>query len=61
LDVRLFTARWERERCARAIVDPTLASGEWSFRQAADFYVRESGFMQKAADAAVAGIAVNPG
>ena len=40
LDPRLFTARWERVRGARAIVDPKLASGEWSFRQAADFYSR---------------------
>ena len=61
LDARLHTARWERVRGARAIVDPKLASGEWSFRQAADFYARESGFTQKAADAAVAGIAMNPG
>jgi uncharacterized protein (DUF885 family) len=61
LDPRLFTARWERVRGARAIVDPKLASGEWSFRQAADFYARESGFTQKAADAAIAGIATNPG
>jgi uncharacterized protein (DUF885 family) len=61
LDARLFTARWERVRGARAIVDPKLASGEWSFRQAADYYARESGFTQKAADAAVAGIATNPG
>ena len=61
LDPRLFTARWERVRGARAIVDPKLASGEWSFRQAADFYARESGFAQKAADASVSGIATNPG
>ncbi len=61
LDARLHTARWERVRGARAIVDPKLAAGEWSFRQAADFYARESGFTQKAADAAVAGIATNPG
>ena len=61
LDARLHIARWERVRGARAIVDPKLAAGEWSFRQAADFYARESGFTQKAADAAVAGIATNPG
>ncbi len=61
LDARLFTARWERVRGARAIVDPKLASGEWTFRQAADFLARESGFTQQAADAAIAGIATNPG
>jgi uncharacterized protein (DUF885 family) len=61
LDGRLHTARWERVRGARAIVDAKLAAGEWSFRQAADFYARESSFTQQAADAAVAGIATNPG
>jgi uncharacterized protein (DUF885 family) len=61
LDARLFMARWERVRGARAIVDPKLASGEWSFRQAADFFARESGFTQSDADAAVAGIATNTG
>ncbi len=61
LDGRLFTARWERVRGARAIVDPKLASGEWTYRQAADFFARESSFTQEAADAAVAGIATNPG
>ncbi|MDQ6639864.1 MAG: DUF885 domain-containing protein, partial [Pseudomonadota bacterium] len=34
LDARLFTARWERVRGARAIVDPKLASGEWTLAQA---------------------------
>jgi uncharacterized protein (DUF885 family) len=61
LDARLFTSRWERVRGARAIVDPKLASGEWNFRQAADFFARESGFTQSDAEAAVAGIATNPG
>jgi len=61
LDARLSIARWERVRGARAIVDPKLHSGEWTFRQAADFYARESGFTQQAADAAVAGIVTNPG
>ena len=44
LDARLFTARWERVRGARAIVDPKLASGEWSVAQAVDFYEKHSGF-----------------
>jgi uncharacterized protein (DUF885 family) len=34
-DGRLMTARWERVRGARAICDPRLASGEWSYAQAA--------------------------
>jgi uncharacterized protein (DUF885 family) len=61
LDGRLFTARWERVRGARAIVDPKLASGEWSYEKAADFYAQETGFTAEAARAAVAAIATNPG
>src|SRR5262249_16497238 len=61
LDARLFIARWERVRGGRAIVDPKLASGEWTYEQAVDFYARESGFTHEAARAAVAGIATNPG
>ncbi|HEY5324218.1 MAG TPA: DUF885 domain-containing protein [Caldimonas sp.] len=61
LDARLFTARWERVRGARAIVDPKLASGEWSVEQAVDFYEKHSGFTRGAAQAAVNGIALGPG
>ncbi|MGH8306510.1 MAG: DUF885 family protein, partial [Steroidobacteraceae bacterium] len=61
LDGRLFTARWERVRGARAIVDPKLASGEWSYQQAADFFAAETGFTKEQALAAVAGIASRPG
>jgi len=61
LDARLFTARWERVRGARAIVDPKLASGEWSYEKAADFYAQQTGFTPKAARAAVAAIATGPG
>ncbi len=61
LDPRLFTARWERVRGARAIVDPKLASGEWTYGQAADFYAQQSGFTRAAAGAAAAAVATNPG
>jgi hypothetical protein len=61
LDGRLYTARWERVRGARAIVDPKLATGEWSYRQAADFFAQQTGFTKDQADAAVAGIALGPG
>jgi uncharacterized protein (DUF885 family) len=61
LDGRLFTARWERVRGARAIVDGKFATGEWSFEQAAEFYSKQSGFTLEAAKAAVAGIAQSPG
>lgn len=61
LDPRLVVARWERVRGARAMVDPKLASGEWTYEQAVDFFSRESGFTPEAARAAVAGIATGPG
>jgi len=61
LDARFFTARWERVRGARAIVDPKLASGEWTVAQAIDFYAANSGFTRAAAEAAVHGIALGPG
>jgi uncharacterized protein (DUF885 family) len=61
LDGRLFTARWERVRGARAIVDPKVASGEWSYEQAVDFFAAETGFTREQAQAAVAGIATRPG
>jgi len=61
LDGRLFTARWERVRGARAIVDFKFITGEWSYEQASEFYSKQSGFTLDAAKAAVAGIAKNPG
>ncbi|HEX4598829.1 MAG TPA: DUF885 domain-containing protein [Burkholderiaceae bacterium] len=61
LDARLFTARWERVRGARAIVDPMLATGRWSFEQAVQFYAEQTSFTPQAAEAAVAGIALGPG
>lgn len=61
LDGRLFTARWERVRGARAIVDFKFITGAWGFEQAAEFYSKQSGFTLEAAKAAVAGIAKSPG
>jgi hypothetical protein len=61
LDGRLMTARWERVRGARAICDPRLASGEWSYAQAAEFFARETGFTKEQAEASVAMIAETPG
>jgi uncharacterized protein (DUF885 family) len=61
LDGRLFTARWERVRGARAIVDPKLASGEWSYDQAVEFFAKQTRYSKEAAQAAVAGIATGPG
>jgi len=61
LDGRLHTARWERVRGARAIVDPKLASGEWSYDQAVEFFATQTKYSKQAAQAAVAGIATGPG
>jgi uncharacterized protein (DUF885 family) len=61
LDGRLFTARWERVRGARAIADPMLATGKWSYQQAVDFFVTEAGFTRADAEGAVSGIATVPG
>jgi uncharacterized protein (DUF885 family) len=61
LDGRYYTAQWERVRGARAIVDPKLATGEWSYRHAADFFAQQTGFTKAAADAQVASIALGPG
>jgi len=61
LDSRLFTARWERVRGARAIVDTKLASGQWSYERAVEFFARQTNYSNEAARAAVAGIATSPG
>ena len=61
LDGRMYTAQWERVRGARAVVDAKLASGEWTYRQAADFFAQQTGFTKAAADGAVAFIALQPG
>jgi hypothetical protein len=61
LDARYYTAQWERVRGARAIVDPELASGAWSFDRAVTFFANETGFSKDQAKSAVAGIALGPG
>ena len=61
LDGRLFTARWERVRGARAIADPMLATGKWTYQQAVDFFVTEAGFTKADAEGTVSGIATVPG
>ena len=61
LDGRMYTAQWERVRGARAVIDAKLATGEWSYRRAADFFAQQAGFTKPAADAEVAGIALSPG
>jgi uncharacterized protein (DUF885 family) len=61
LDGRLYTARWERVRGARAIIDAKLATGEWKYPQAVDFFAAQTAFTRDASEAAVAALALNPG
>ncbi|HEX4511790.1 MAG TPA: DUF885 domain-containing protein [Burkholderiaceae bacterium] len=61
LDGRLYTARWERVRGARVIVDIRLATGEWTVDQAAVFFEAQTGFTKDASIAAVSGFALHPG
>jgi uncharacterized protein (DUF885 family) len=61
LDARYDAAQWERVRGARAIVDPELASGDWSYDRAVTFFAAQTGFPEDEAKAAVAGIALGPG
>jgi len=61
LDGRLDVARWERVRGARAVVDPRLAGGEWTYERAVEFFAAETGFTHEQAEAAVAGIATRAG
>jgi len=61
LDARYDAAQWERVRGARAIVDPELASGEWSYDRAVKFFAEQTGFPEDQAKEAVAGIALGPG
>lgn len=61
LDGPLYTARWERVRGARAIIDARLATGEWTYPQAVDFFAAQTAFTHDAAEAAVAMLALNPG
>ncbi len=61
LDGRLYTARWERVRGARAIIDAKLATGEWTYPQAVDFFAAQTAFTHDASEAAVAALALNPG
>jgi uncharacterized protein (DUF885 family) len=61
LDGPLYCARWERVRGARAILDPKLASGEWSYDEAVGFFASETGATPEQAQGSVAAIALGPG
>jgi len=61
LDARYDAAQWERVRGARAIVDPELASGDWTYDRAVTFFAEQTGFPMDEAKEAVSGIALGPG
>jgi uncharacterized protein (DUF885 family) len=61
LDPRYFVAQWERVRGARAVVDVKLASGDWNFDKAVEFFAHETGFTKDQATAAISAIALGPG
>ncbi|HZI92839.1 MAG TPA: DUF885 domain-containing protein, partial [Patescibacteria group bacterium] len=53
--------RLMRYRAARIPVDVRLATGEWSFPQAVDFFMNEGGLDREAATGEAAGAAATPG
>jgi uncharacterized protein (DUF885 family) len=54
-------ARLMRYRAARIPVDVKLATGEWSFTQAVDYFMNEGGLDREAASGEAAGAAATPG
>jgi len=50
-----------RYRAARIPVDVRLATGEWTFPQAVDFFMKEGGLDREAATGEAAGAAASPG
>ncbi|HEY9084553.1 MAG TPA: DUF885 family protein, partial [Candidatus Tyrphobacter sp.] len=61
LDGALYVARWERVRGARAVADVKLATGEWSYAHAVQYFSDETGFTHDQSTAEVAAIALGPG
>ena len=53
--------RLMRYRAARIAVDVRLATGEWSFEQAVDYFMKEGGLDREAATGEAAGAAATPG
>ena len=53
--------RLMRYRAARIPVDVRLATGEWTFGQAVDYFMKEGGLDREAATGEAAGAAVDPG
>jgi uncharacterized protein (DUF885 family) len=60
-DTRLQVMQLLRMRAARIAVDVRLATGEWTFDQAVDYFVKEGGLDPEAARGEAAGAAASPG
>lgn len=61
LDGRYAVAQFERLRGARAIVDPMLATGQWSFEQAVKWFTENAGVDAATARGEVSRFALGPG
>jgi uncharacterized protein (DUF885 family) len=60
-DTRLQVMQLLRMRAARIAVDVRLATGEWTFEQAVDYFATEGGLDREAARGEAAGAAAMPG
>ena len=60
-DTRLQVMQLLRMRAARIAVDVRLATGEWTFAQAVDYFIKEGGLDPEAARGEAAGAAASPG
>ena len=60
-DTRVQVMQLLRMRAARIAVDVRLATGEWTFDQAVDYFVSEGGLDPEAARGEAAGAAASPG
>ena len=60
-DTRSQVMQLLRMRAARIAVDVRLATGEWTFEQAVDYFIKEGGLDPEAARGEAAGAAASPG
>lgn len=61
LDGRYAVAQFERLRGARAIVDTKLATGEWSYERAVEWFAANAGVDKATAEGEVSRFALGPG
>ncbi len=60
-DTRVQVMQLLRMRAARVAVDVRLATGDWTFEQGVDYFMKEGGLDREAAEGETAGAAANPG